>query len=98
MPNVRPLIPRRRFVQLGAASAALAVTEGAAKSSDVLVIGAGATGCNAAWHLHQAGRKVTVLEMGPAPASQASKGAAGFVANWSAIHIPEWGKPEWQMQ
>ena len=98
MTTARPLIPRRRFVQLGASTAALAAARGAVQQADVLVVGAGASGCNAAWHLQQAGRSVTVLEAAPAPASQASKGAAGFVANWSAIHIPEWGELEWRMQ
>ncbi len=92
------LIPRRRFVQLGASTVALTAARGAVQQADVLVVGAGASGCNTAWHLQQAGRSVTVLEAGPAPASQASKGAAGFVANWSAIHIPEWGELEWRMQ
>jgi sarcosine oxidase, subunit beta len=66
--------------------------------SDVLVIGAGALGCNAAWHLRDSGRSVTVLEVGATPAQQASGAAAGFVANWSRLHAPEWGAIERQMQ
>jgi sarcosine oxidase subunit beta len=70
----------------------------AAAKPDVLVIGAGALGCNAAWHLGDMGLSVTVLEADSAPAQQASGAAAGFVANWSALHAPQWGATQHAMQ
>ncbi len=68
------------------------------RAADVIVIGAGAVGCSAAWHLREAGADVLVLEAGAAPASQSTGAAAGFVASWSALHIPAWGAVEWEMQ
>jgi sarcosine oxidase subunit beta len=93
-------ISRRRFAQLGGmtAIAGAAPRLTASAKSDVLVIGAGALGCNSAWHLRQMGHSVTVLEAGAAPAQQASGAAAGFVANWSGLHVRQWGATERQMQ
>src|SRR5690349_15612253 len=69
-----------------------------ADSLDAIVIGAGAIGCNTAWHLRQRGLNVLVLEAQGAPASQSTNGAAGFVSAWSVIHIGAWKKTEWEMQ
>ena len=95
-------ISRRRFVKLGGATAALAMGKVSAGTTpdeaDVIVIGAGSFGCHTTWHLHQRGRKVLVLEAQEKPATQATHAAAGFVARWSAIHVPTWGKTEWEMQ
>jgi len=65
---------------------------------DVIVVGAGALGCNAAWHLRRRGMKVLVIEATDGVATQATRAAAGFVGAWSAIHAVAWGKTEWQMQ
>jgi sarcosine oxidase, subunit beta len=67
-------------------------------TADVIVIGAGAIGCNTAWHLARAGADVLVLEAGAGPASQSTGAAAGFVASWAGLHIPTWGITEWRMQ
>ncbi len=64
----------------------------------VVVIGAGAIGCAAAWHLRQRGCAVTLLEAEDGPATQASAAAAGFVAHWSTHFILPWGATEWGMQ
>jgi glycine/D-amino acid oxidase-like deaminating enzyme len=68
------------------------------EQTDVIVIGAGAIGCSAAWHLRQAGAAVTVVEAAAKPAAQSTGAAAGFVASWSALHVPAWGATEWAMQ
>ena len=67
-------------------------------STDALVIGAGSLGCHAAWHLSQQGLGVRVLEAGPAVATQTTRAAAGFVANFSTIHRADWAEPEWHLQ
>ena len=96
-------IHRREALKLGGAAVASLVARGAlgkptSKSPDAIVIGAGATGCNLAWHLRQRGLAVLVLEATAGPATQASHNAAGFVAHWSAVHVAAWGQPEWEMQ
>jgi glycine/D-amino acid oxidase-like deaminating enzyme len=68
------------------------------QDADVIVIGAGAFGCNAAWHLRQRGVNVLVLEAMPAPATQATRAAAGFIANFATIHREDWEEVEWRMQ
>ena len=65
--------------------------------ADTIVIGAGASGCNAAWHLADRGQKVLLLESAAGPATQASQAAAGFVSAWSRVHMPTWDKVEWEM-
>ena len=94
---------RRQILKLGGAAAAtLAATGASGKSSrdglDAIVVGAGASGCNVAWHLREKGLSVLVLEAAAGPATQASHNAAGFVAHWSAVWVPAWGATEWQMQ
>lgn len=93
-------VDRRTFLRMtGLAALSLPVGEfAAAEKNSVIVIGAGATGCNVAWHLQKLGYAVTVLESEPGPATQASRAAAGFVAHWSALHIPAWGAVEHEMQ
>jgi sarcosine oxidase, subunit beta len=93
-------INRRRFAQLGSLAVMTVASRRlpASTGSDVLVIGAGALGCNAAWHLREMGHTVTVLEANAAPAQQASGAAAGFVANWSGLHVSQWGVTERKMQ
>jgi len=49
------------------------------KAPDVVVVGGGAIGCSAAWHLARAGVSVTLLERGEL-AGQASGAAAGMLA------------------
>ena len=91
-------LSRRKFVT-GLTTLAIAAPQlAAAAKPDVLVVGAGSLGCNAAWHLRNMGLSVTVLEASAAPAQQASGAAAGFVANWSALHVPRWGSTEHTMQ
>src|SRR5438034_4763411 len=46
---------------------------------DVVVIGAGAIGASAAWHLARAGRRVMVLEKEPGPALHQSGRNSGVV-------------------
>jgi hypothetical protein len=65
---------------------------------DVVVVGAGVAGCNTAWHLHQRGLRVTVVEARETAAAQATNGAAGFVASWSGFYLVGFGKTEWEMQ
>ena len=94
------ILTRRKFVEM---SSLAAMTRSAPRAlasakTDVLVIGAGSFGCNAAWHLCDLGHSVTVLEASAAPAQQATGAAAGFVANWSGLHIPQWGPLERKMQ
>lgn len=95
-------ISRRRFVKLGGATAAVALGRSSREASpnevDVIIIGAGSFGCNTAWHLHERGRRVLVLEAQGKPATQATRAGAGFVARWSGVHVPKWGKTEWEMQ
>ncbi len=91
-------LSRRKFVTGLTTLAVAAPRLVAAAKPDVLVIGAGSLGCNAAWHLRNMGLSVTVLEASAAPAQQASGAAAGFVANWSALHVPRWGPTEHTMQ
>jgi sarcosine oxidase, subunit beta len=69
-----------------------------AQHPDIIVIGAGVTGCCLAWHLHQSGLKVQVLEAQRQPATQTTGAAAGFVAHWSYINNPTWHQNEWAMQ
>ena len=66
--------------------------------ADVIVVGAGAFGCNAAWHLRRRGLEVLVVEAVDRPATQATGAAAGFVAQFSSVHHSEWGEVEWGMQ
>jgi glycine/D-amino acid oxidase-like deaminating enzyme len=68
------------------------------KPVDVIVIGAGVVGCNTAWQLRARGLSVAVVEARATAASQASQGAAGFVASWSGFYVAYWGHTEWQMQ
>lgn len=68
------------------------------QAAEVIVVGAGAFGCSTAWHLARKGISVLVLEATSEPASQTTRGGAGFVASWSSVHVKEWGKTEWQMQ
>ncbi len=94
---------RRRVLQLGgAAMVSLATGRALGKAAttrpDAIVVGAGASGCNVAWHLRAKGLSVCVLEAASGPATQASHNAAGFVAHWSAVHVDAWGRTEWQMQ
>ena len=94
---------RRRILQLGgAAVVSMATTrvwsQGATGRPDAIVVGAGASGCNVAWHLRAKGLSVQVLEAAGGPATQASHNAAGFVAHWSAVHVGAWDRTEWQMQ
>ena len=65
---------------------------------DVIVIGAGVMGCSAAWHLHQRGCKVLVLDSAPGPARQTTGSAAGFVGFHSAVHKLNWGQHLAQIQ
>jgi hypothetical protein len=102
MANPMKRISRRRFVKLGGATAALAVSNGVLGGRR----GRGrrhhhrsrSFGCNTAWHLHERGRKVLVLEAEDRPATQASHAGAGFVARCSGVHVPSWGRTEWEMQ
>ena len=94
---------RRRILQLGGAAVVSMATArawgtAANRRPDAIVVGAGASGCNVAWHLRAKGLTVQVLEAGAGPATQASHNAAGFVAHWSAVHVAAWDKTEWQMQ
>ena len=75
----------KAFLQVCGRTALTLKTKGTIPSlkSDVLIIGAGATGCNAAWHLNRLGHSVTVVEASNGPAIQASQAAAGFVV-WTA--------------
>jgi len=66
--------------------------------ADVIVIGAGALGCHAAWQLRQRGLDVLVLEAASGPALGTTQAAAGFVANFSTIHVENWQEVEWKMQ
>jgi glycine/D-amino acid oxidase-like deaminating enzyme len=66
--------------------------------ADVIVIGSGAFGCGAAWHLRQRGLDVLVIEAAEGPATQASRAAAGFISSWSIVHERAWGQCEWEMQ
>ena len=68
------------------------------QDADVIIVGAGSFGCNAAWHLRQRGLDVLVLDRGSGPAAEATRAAAGFVAKFSFIHHSEWDAPEWEMQ
>src|SRR5690242_3051055 len=72
--------------------------ENSADSPDAIVIGAGAIGCNTAWHLRQRGLKVLVVEAQATAASQSTGGAAGFVSLWSGVHAEFWKKTEWELQ
>lgn len=100
------LISRRHFVRLwGGATAATIAAKGSkaasssnAKNADVIIIGAGSFGVNTAWHLHERGKKVLVLEAAAAPASQASRAGAGFIAYWAGIVVDQWAKPEWEIE
>lgn len=69
-----------------------------AELSDIIVIGAGVTGCSVAWHLHHRGLKVKVLDSQMQPATQTTGAAAGFVCHWSRINNPTWYQSEWSMQ
>lgn len=96
-------IKRRHALRMGGAAVAAVAIGGAfgrqaARTPDAIVVGAGATGCNVAWHLLERGHSVLVLEANAGPATQASHNAAGFVAHWSAVHVAAWGRTEWQMQ
>lgn len=66
--------------------------------ADVIVVGAGILGCSAAWHLHQRGCKVRVLDSAGGPARQTTGSAAGFVGFHSAVHNLNWGQNLAQIQ
>ena len=68
------------------------------RDADTIVIGAGASGCNAAWHLADRGQQVLLVESAAGPATQASQAAAGFISTWSRVHQPSWDQIEWEMQ
>jgi glycine/D-amino acid oxidase-like deaminating enzyme len=68
------------------------------RQADIIVVGAGALGCQAAWHLRQRGLDVLVLDAAAGPALQTTQAAAGFVANFSTIHRENWQEVEWHMQ
>src|SRR5215471_2197277 len=97
-------LSRREFVKLGGSVAAslrfggIRLAARVAKVADVIVVGAGSFGCNTAWHLHQKGLSVLVVEAAAAPATFTTHGAAGFVSSWSAVHVKEWGQNEWYLQ
>lgn len=59
--------------------------------ADVIVVGAGAFGCNAAWQLRGRGLEVLVVDAVDRPATQATGAAAGFVGLFSTVHHSEWG-------
>lgn len=64
------------------------------ESADVVVIGGGILGCNAAYHLHQAGAgRVVLIEQAPDLATQTTAAGAGFVAFWGA-EFTDWGALE----
>jgi glycine/D-amino acid oxidase-like deaminating enzyme len=67
-------------------------------AADVVIVGAGVVGCNTAWHFHQRGLRVTVVEARETAAAQSTNGAAGFVASWSGFYLVGFGKTEWEMQ
>ena len=85
-------------VLTGNSTSAQSTASPSSDSPDVIVIGAGAIGCNTAWHLRRRGLRVLVLEAQESPASQSTSGAAGFIASWSTIHVGNWKKTEWEMQ
>jgi glycine/D-amino acid oxidase-like deaminating enzyme len=96
-------ISRGHFVRLGGATASVALgktsdTATAPSEVDVIIVGARSFCCSTAWHQHERGRKVVVLEARDRPATQASHTGASFVVRWSSVHIPGWGKTEWEMQ
>ena len=68
------------------------------RTADVIIVGAGALGCHAGWHLRRRGLDVLCLEAAAGPARQTTQAAAGFVANFSTVHRPEWQEVEWGMQ
>jgi 4-methylaminobutanoate oxidase (formaldehyde-forming) len=70
----------------------------AATKPDVVVIGAGALGCNAAWHLQERGLRVLVLDVEAGPARSTTRAAAGFVGLFAIVHHSEWQAEEWAMQ
>ncbi len=65
---------------------------------DIIVIGAGVTGCSVAWHLRHRGLTVKVLDAQMQPATQSTGAAAGFVCYWSEINNPSWHQVEWSMK
>lgn len=65
---------------------------------DVIVIGAGVSGCSTAWHLRQRGLNVLVLEAETGPAMQTTRAGAGFVCSWAGISSLDWQQVEWAMQ
>jgi glycine/D-amino acid oxidase-like deaminating enzyme len=67
-------------------------------SYDAIVVGAGISGCCLAWQLRQRGLQVAVFEAGSRPGCEATQAAAGFVAQWSAVHVSTWGAVHQQMQ
>ncbi|MGA7965713.1 MAG: FAD-dependent oxidoreductase [Gammaproteobacteria bacterium] len=50
----------------------------------VVVLGAGITGLTTAWHLSEAGAEVTLIDRGPAPASETSHANGGHLSTSSA--------------
>lgn len=67
-------------------------------SADVVVIGGGMLGCNAAYHLHQAGAgRVVLVEQAPELATQTTAAGAGFVSLWGA-EFAQWGERELRME
>ena len=61
------------------------------KDADVIVVGAGALGNSAAWHLRQIGKTVLMIEAGARAACQTTRAAAGFVVYHSGVHKLSWG-------
>ena len=57
--------------------------------ADVIVVGAGAFGCNAAWHLRRRGLDVLVVDGAGGPATQAT----GAAATWRSSSST--GRPSW---
>src|SRR5947209_18280839 len=70
------------------------VSPSKADRADVVVIGGGVLGCNAAYHLHQAGAgRVVLVEQVPDLATQTTAAGAGFISLWGADHT-QWGELE----
>jgi glycine/D-amino acid oxidase-like deaminating enzyme len=68
------------------------------KDADVIVVGAGALGNSAAWHLRRQGKTVLMVEATDGPARQTTQAAAGFVVYHSGVHKLSWGRELGQVQ